>query len=109
MVFSMLRSCLLAAWTAFLWAAAPGSLQVQHLLRIPAQRGQQVSSLRTDSQGNLIVAAFVAVPDTTASYSYTAIKKIDASGVESFSRVLPFAGRVALGVDSHDDIYIAGA
>ena len=81
------------------------------MLRIPAQRGQEISSLKTDSQGNLIVADFVGVPGPGGSYAYlyTAIKKIDASGTEYFSRVLPFVARVALGVDSHDDIYIAGA
>jgi uncharacterized protein (TIGR03437 family) len=83
---------------------------VQRLLRIPAERGQQVSSLKTDAQGNLIVAAFVQLPDSIAPRVYTSIKKIDPSGNEWFSRILPgVAGLIALAVDSHDDIYIAGA
>ena len=104
-VFPVPRILFLAAWGACLCAAP--SLQVQRLLRIPAQQGQQVSNLKTDSQGNLIVAALIG--PSKAAYAYTAIKKLDSSGAEYFSRLLPFVGRVALGIDSHDDIYIAGA
>jgi hypothetical protein len=92
-----------------------GPLQPQQLLRIPAQSGQQVSDLKTDSQGNLIVAASVAPVVFSDGYvagyptpSYGLVKKMDPQGNEIFSRLLPGASSLKLAIDQNGDIYVGG-
>ena len=106
-----------------IWAALIASLplpvfpgfQVQQLLQIPADPGQQIVDMKADSQGNLIVTAYVSVPDSNApvefgSVSFGLIKKIDTAGNEIFSRILPGVWSPALhiAIDSKDDIYVVG-
>ena len=95
--------------------AGYAGFQVQQLLQIPAEPGQQVVDMKTDSQGNLIVSVYVSVPDSSSpvefgSVSFGLIKKIDTAGNEIFSRILPSVLSVALpiAIDDKDDIYVAG-
>ena len=88
---------------------------MQKLLQIPADPGQQVADMKTDSQGNLIVTAYVSVPDSSSpvefgSVSYGLIKKIDPAGNEIFSRILPgvLSPALPIAIDSKDDIYVVG-
>ncbi|HXI38668.1 MAG TPA: hypothetical protein VNH83_01755, partial [Bryobacteraceae bacterium] len=67
---------------------------VQKIVQIPAEPLQQVTSLQTDSQGNLIVSEFGVV------------KKVNSAGNELFRIILP--GLTALAIDRNDDIYVAG-
>jgi uncharacterized protein (TIGR03437 family) len=97
------------------WGLSAGPLRPQQLLRIPSGSGQQVSDLKIDSHGNLIVAASVASPASAdgtvadnAVASFGLIKKIDPQGNELFSRFLPGASQLKLAVDQNGDIYVGG-
>ena len=107
-------SALIAVFCASLSA---GPFHPQTLLPIPAQPGQQLSSVQVDSQGNTIVAALVMQTDL---YVNGIVMKIDPQGNEVFSVLLPsqgvslspYAGStplpLVLALDSQDNIYVGG-
>lgn len=102
----LIRGALLFALTLPNYAA----FQVQRLQQIPAEPGQQILASKTDSKGNLIVTAYVSVPDVYNPVSFGLIKKIDSAGNELFSRILPGVVSLAMpiAIDGNDDIYVAG-
>jgi hypothetical protein len=83
------------------------ALSVQQLVQVPAEPGHQIASLKTDSQGNLVVSALVQ-PGSTSPFGV--VKKVSPAGVELFRVVLPGVTTTlpALAIDSNDDIYLAG-
>ncbi len=98
------------------------AFQVQRLQQIPVEPYQQLVASTTDSQGNLIVVVAVSPPEFYLSIQgpfgpgwFGLVKKIDATGNDLFSRILPGAfapgatPQIAIAIDGHDDIYIAGA
>lgn len=104
----MVRFLLTGACMVLL-SAPVQAYRVTQLVQIPAEPGQWVVDLKTDSQGNLVVAAAVPLPDSYALGSYAMIKKIDTAGNELFSLALPGASNPRIAVDNRDDIYVAGS
>jgi len=98
------------ALMAFLVLPSYAGFQVQKLQQIPSEPGQQVVTTKADSKGDLIVTAYVSPPGLYTPGSFALIKKIDTSGNELFSRILPGVISLALpiAIDNNDDIYVAG-
>ena len=112
-------------WGAFITSLVfpcYAGFQVQRLQQIPAEPYQQLVASKTDSQGNLIVVVAVSPPEFYPSIQglfgpgwFGLVKKIDTAGNELFSRILPGAfapgstPQIAIAIDGHDDIYVAGA
>jgi hypothetical protein len=93
-------------WIAVcLCAPAHAQLGVQQLLQIPADPGQTVADLKSDSRGNLIVATLVPVSSLVSNGK---IKKIDTAGNQVFSVALPSIFAPTLTVDANDDIEVNG-
>jgi len=99
---------LLGALGASLSIPSAASFRVQELVQIPALPAQRVYSTKTDSQGNLVVSAWLSMPLEPPPNSYGLIKKLDSNGEEQFSLFLPGADQMPIAIDSHDDIYVAG-
>jgi uncharacterized protein (TIGR03437 family) len=84
---------------------------VQRLVQIPAEPWQQVTSLQTDSQGNLIVSAIVNPQGSSdPTISFGVVKKVSPAGTELFRVVLPgvIDSKMPLAIDGNNDIYVAG-
>jgi hypothetical protein len=101
--------------TSLCCCLSAGAFRPQRLLQIPAQPGQQISSLQVDAQGNLIVAAQVTLAGGSYPYLTSAfglVKKIDPQGNEIFSRFLPGVNTslppLVLALDKNGDIYVGG-
>lgn len=88
--------------------------QVQQVLGIPSQLGQQIESTAADAQGNVIVAAVVtpvlSAGAQIAVNTFALIKKVDANGNEIFSRLSPGAPAppLNLSMDNEGNIYVTG-
>jgi len=88
------------------------AFSVQQLVQVPAEPGQQIASLNTDSQGNLVVSTLVQPQGSSnPGASFGVVEKVSPAGVELFRVVLPGVTTAALplAIDSNDDIYIAGS
>lgn len=103
----MTRFFVLGALAAGLSTPSAASLRVRELVQIPAMPEQRVFRMKTDTQGNLVVSAWLSMPPDTPN-SYGLIKKIDTSGKELFSLLLPGADRMPIAIDSNNDIFVAG-
>lgn len=115
----MQKLALLSLLTAVLCASLSAGPFYPHLLSaIPAQPGQQVSSLQVDSRGNTIVVAIFLQP---GQFQVNAVVlKMDPQGNEVFSLLLPSQAVVlspyaestplplVLALDSSDNIYVGG-
>jgi uncharacterized protein (TIGR03437 family) len=108
------RCLSIAAFSCPLWA---GAFHPQALVQIPAQPGQQVSSIQVDSQGNTVAAAIVTQTGLFGVTSETGfVIKVDPQGNAIFSRQLPDLViaqptplPLVLALDKSDDIYVGGA
>jgi hypothetical protein len=106
----MICFVILGALAAWLSTASAASFRVRELAQIPATPQQQVADIQADSQGNLIVAASVTLPNSYTPRSYGLVKKIDVTGNEIFSILLPGAfAPFPVAVDANNDIYVAGS
>jgi uncharacterized protein (TIGR03437 family) len=105
--------------TLFCASLSGGPFYPKLLSAIPAQPGQQVSSVQVDSKGNTVVAALVLQP---GQFQVNAlVLKMDPQGNEVFSLLLPsqsvvlspYAGStplpLVLALDNNDNIYVGGA